>query len=1013
MKTKHLFISFILGLGLALALLWIMGIGCRSVTAAPYLEVDNDPPTAYHLTISPTFKGGTCTSIYTITNQGAVDVHTAHDFYDMDDQLLGTINDTIAMGAWKAYDLGTLGIFGYFTGYVIVSADQPITYTLDICPGQNHTCQARINDHPADYTTVQAAIDAASDGDVVKVARYCTDVSTRAGVTQTAYIDKSITLRGGYTTTNWTTPDPDANPTTLDAQGQGRVIYITGGISPTVEGLEITGGNRGGVYIETAAATLQNCRIFGNTGVFGGGVYMSHSDSKLFENTFESNTATDSGGGLFIQFGDSAVISGNIFISNSANASYGGGVYLNNSDSTLINNTFISNTVSSYGGGMFLYESDATLTGNTVFSNTANNGGGGLGLMYSDATLDGNTVASNTASFGGGVFVYRGIPTLSDNTITANTATQSGGRFFVNNSTVTLSGNTITSNTATNSGGGLYMQNSDAAIGGNTVTANTASQGGGLYLTNSPATITGNTIISNTAGWGGGLRLDYSAATLSGNTIASNTAEEAGGGVYLYYSAATLSENTIISNTAGIWGGGLRLYGSAATLSGNTIISNTSQWGGGLLLSFGTPTLSGNTIISNIASSGGGMYLYYTTATLSNNTISGNTAEHNGGGLCFEEDDATLSNNNIASNTANDGGGGLFLYDSDATLNGNIVTSNTADSGGGLTLSSSDATLTNNVVAGNQANNASSGLYVWGSSPYLLHTTIARNTGGDGSGVYVGGDHEEGYSTFALTNTILVSHSVGISVTGGNTVTVNGILWDSSTPITVSQATTAVVTVQNQRTGDPAFAADGYHITPASDTIDAGVDTGVILDMDGEARPFDAGPDLGADEWATAETTVEPASAATLTATVGGLTTTVAVPSQAVTEAVTLKYTALAVTAHGSPANFAFADQAFDLDAYQGETLRAGFVFSKPVTITIHYDEGDIGGVNEDTLVLEYWDEGTSGWVDAVATCIPASVYDRHPDEDWLALPICHLSRFALFGEGQRDVYLPLVLCDY
>ena len=34
--------------------------------------------------------------------------------------------------------------------------------------------------------------------------------------------------------------------------------------------------------------------------------------------------------------------------------------------------------------------------------------------------------------------------------------------------------------------------------------------------------------------------------------------------------------------------------------------------------------------------------------------------------------------------------------------------------------------------------------------------------------------------------------------------------------------------------------------------------------------------------------------------------------------------------------------------------------------------------------------------------------YDRHPDENWLAAPICHLSRFALFGK--YTVYLPLVL---
>lgn len=103
------------------------------------------------------------------------------------------------------------------------------------------------------------------------------------------------------------------------------------------------------------------------------------------------------------------------------------------------------------------------------------------------------------------------------------------------------------------------------------------------------------------------------------------------------------------------------------------------------------------------------------------------------------------------------------------------------------------------------------------------------------------------YSTVVLTNTLLADQAVGINVTGGNTVTVNGILWHD-TPITVSQAITAVVTVQNQHTGDPAFALDGYHLTDGSAAIDKGVDAGVADDIDGDPRSIGQ-PDIGADEW--------------------------------------------------------------------------------------------------------------------------------------------------------------------
>lgn len=98
------------------------------------------------------------------------------------------------------------------------------------------------------YASPQAALDAAAAGDEIRVAAGAyTGVSVRSGATQTLYIDKSVTIRGGYTTANWSTPDPTANPTTLDAQGQGRVIYAVGEITVTLEGLRITGGDAQGL----------------------------------------------------------------------------------------------------------------------------------------------------------------------------------------------------------------------------------------------------------------------------------------------------------------------------------------------------------------------------------------------------------------------------------------------------------------------------------------------------------------------------------------------------------------------------------------------------------------------------------------------------------------------------------------------------------------------------------------------------------------------------------------------
>jgi fibronectin-binding autotransporter adhesin len=438
--------------------------------------------------------------------------------------------------------------------------------------------------------------------------------------------------------------------------------------------------------------------------------------------------------------------------------------------------------------------------------------------------------------------------------------------FITGNISPTIEGLHITNGDATGLGGGLwwdggsgvYVVTATATISSCVVYSNTAWRGGGLYLGESDATLSGNTVMSNIADFGGGLYLGESDATLSGNTVMSNTAYYYGGGLYLWRSATALSGNTVMSNTALTYpgnyedgGGGLYLYDSDATLSDNTISANFAWWrGGGLYLFYSDAMLSGNTIISNTAVFGGGLYLADSDATLSGNTIISNTAG-NGGGLYLSGGDATLSGNTVGSNTTFGDGGGLYVFGA-ATLSGNAVMSNTAErDGGGLFLLLSDTTLTNTVVADNQAGRNGSGLYIVVSSPHLLHTTVVRNTGGDGSGIYVIGEElwVPGYfSTVALTNTILVSHSVGISVTGGNTVTVNSVLWHD-TPITVSQAATATVTVQNQHQGDPLFASDGYHLLAGSAAIDKGVDAGVTTDIDGGSRPQGSAPDLGADEF--------------------------------------------------------------------------------------------------------------------------------------------------------------------
>jgi parallel beta-helix repeat protein len=700
-------------------------------------------------------------------------------------------------------------------------------------------------------------------------------------ITQVVHISKSVTIRGGYTIANWDNPDPNGNPTTLNAEGDGRVVAVMGPVTATLEGLRITGG-QGPVASDRG----------------GGGLYGWHATVSLRENHIVSNTA-HSGGGLGFHNCE-VVLEGNRVISNTAwgpevEGGWGGGAEFWFSGGTLSDNVISGNMSVGSGGG--IWGQDVTLEGNTISGNHTGFRGGGFSLG-GNIIISSNLIYSNTAvDRGGGGALGSGVVIINGNDFLDNLSGSSGGGLDVQGATITATGNVISGNYSLMHGGGIHLYGSDGTVTGNTVTANTSDgHGGGLSLGFSPvdvsdntvernagtgisvqgeATLVGNRVLSNTGGGiygleftgeafsntvrgttgGDAIALESSNALIQGNDVSDN----AGVGVRVNWSDGTrVIGNWISGNvTATGTGGGVQVLNTVrALLEDNDIVDNQADWGGGVYAGGSVITATANRILSNTAGSWGGgiCVLGDDGSTIALNQIQANRANDWGGGICVRNvaSPMMVTHNDIISNTSLSGGGLYIESVRGIVLEGNTVLHNTADTGAGVYMYSTlPFTMTNNLIARNQADVSAGGLHVSGwdvfpSAGELVNNTIVQNdVGAGGEGICV-----PEYATLALTNNLLVSHTVGISatsslarVTATHTLFYGNALSDTWGPGTIVSA--------NEITGSaPLFVDPGvgdYHIHLGSPAVDAGASVPWLTDdIDGEPR-FGL-PDIGADE---------------------------------------------------------------------------------------------------------------------------------------------------------------------
>ena len=279
------------------------------------------------------------------------------------------------------------------------------------------------------HATVQSAVDAAGDGQVIKIAQGTySDVICRSGSSQVVHITKAVTLRGGYSVANgFAEPSrPGIRRTVLDARSEGRVVVIEGA-GPTIEGLVITGGSGyysgGGIYSLNGSAIIKNCEIV-------------------------DNVADGDGGGVFVNRGSVQVLDSRI-VDNRAN--WAGGLrIINNADATLIGNRISGNVAQIGAGGVDIDCCGGTtslLARNLILDNRGGGWGGGLTVNSTNAQVINNIIAGNEATQGAGVWLdgsasYPTTATLTHNTLVGG-PTATGGVWTGDHVTAALTNNII------------------------------------------------------------------------------------------------------------------------------------------------------------------------------------------------------------------------------------------------------------------------------------------------------------------------------------------------------------------------------------------------------------------------------------------------------------------------------------------------------------------------------------------------------------------------------------------
>ncbi len=329
------------------------------------------------------------------------------------------------------------------------------------------TAHAEERHVPSQYTTIQAAVDACVDGDVVTLApgTYTGDGNTGVYVPPLA-----ITIRSLL---------GDPNTCTIDGEGLRTGFAFTGEDDhvASVDGLtfanciEFGGGAALSIVVFNATqprrSQVVRCRFRNNHSTHNsGGALYAIGAVEISECSFTDNSAGEWGGAARLGFYNQRPIMERCTITN--NESPSGGGLLVGQRATVRHCTIEHNLANGsdglgLGGGIITLGDDTCIASCVIANNEAERGGGVALSDTGSTTVDGGRIANceirdNVAHvMGGGLYVATEVEHPIHNClIVGNHATYYGGGVSVTESDIELIGCNLSNNSCDFYGGGVY-----------------------------------------------------------------------------------------------------------------------------------------------------------------------------------------------------------------------------------------------------------------------------------------------------------------------------------------------------------------------------------------------------------------------------------------------------------------------------------------------------------------------------------------------------------------------------